>query len=556
MKMHGSSKRYWVAACVIGFIASLSASAVAFAGPNNIVQTAEGKVRGIDSGSGLRTFLGIPFAKPPVGDLRWKEPQPVEPWKDVRAAEAFGPRCMQAEGGSDMVSRAAAISEDCLYLNVWTTATSADTKLPVLVYIYGGGFQGGDASEHRYDGTVFAKHDIVAVTINYRLGVFGFLALPELTKESPHHASGNYGFLDQVAALQWVQRNIAAFGGDPKRVTIAGESAGSMSVSALMGSPLSKGLIAGAIGESGSSTIRGRSVYPVLKNAEESGMGFERTAGVDSLAGLRALPASKVQELATRRGPSPAGAQPGGLRFWPDIDGYFFPKDPSDIYAAGEQGHVPLLAGSNSEESGYVGVLGADAPTVENYKKDLAKLFPGKADDAFKFYPASADGDPVMDAAQALSGDIFIAYITWKWMALSTKTGGQPTYYYYYDHPRPPVRPEAEEFFKSFYSRPGGGPPRPLPRGAVHSAEIEYALGTLDGNNVYKWAPDDYEVSNMLQGYFMNFVKTGDPNGPGLPKWAKYGDGQQRLVITKSAESKPDDSTAKRYEFLESTMFK
>src|SRR6476659_3030209 len=256
------------------------------------VKTANGTLEGTLEKTGIRSFKGIPFAAPPVGDLRWKEPQPVQNWEGVRPAKAFGPRCMQAPVFGDMGFRANGMSEDCLYLNVWTPAKSGKERLPVLVYFYGGGFVAGDGSEPRYDGESMAQKGIVAVTVNYRLGVFGFMAHPELTAESPHHASGNYALLDQNAALRWVQNNIAAFGGDPKKVTIAGESAGSIAVSALMASPLSKGLIAGAIGESGA--LIAPTLPPVpLAEAEAGGLKFATANNWSTLVELRA---TKAQE--------------------------------------------------------------------------------------------------------------------------------------------------------------------------------------------------------------------------------------------------------------------
>jgi len=520
------------------------------------IQTAEGKIRGaLHSNTGVRTFFGIPFAQPPVGELRWKPPQAVKPWSGVRPALAFGPRCMQAAVTTDIVSRAPSISEDCLYLNVWTPASTGGTKLPALVYIFGGGFQAGDGSERRYDGEAIAQKGIVVVTVNYRLGVFGFLALPELTQESPQHASGNYGLLDQAAALQWVHRNIAAFGGNPQRVTIAGESAGSMSVSAQMASPLARNLIAGAIGESGSA-LPGTFPLPALAAAEQTGLEFERSAGAKSLAALRAMPALSVLDLSAHPALSRVSERLPGLRFWPDVDGYFFPKPPAQIFAAGEQSHVPLMAGSNSEESGYNAIIGQDEPTVENYKQALEARFHEQADEAFKFYPASGNGNPVKDAAQTLASDLFTGYITWEWISLATKTGGQPTYYYYYAHPRPPLRPEAVAKFNGWWTYVVNGKryPRPAPRGAVHSAEIEYALGNLDGNNVYAWNSQDYEVSKTLESYFVNFIKTGDPNASDLPTWPRYADGQ-RMIIDVKNRAVPDDSV-KRSQFLESTLFK
>src|SRR5215831_15946379 len=323
---------------------------------------------------GIRSFKGIPFAQPPVGELRWREPQPVKNWKGARNADEFGPRCMQRTGPtSDYWFRSSGMSEDCLYLNVWTPAKSDKEKLPVLVYIFGGGFQNGDGSEPRYDGADMARHGMVAVSVNYRTNIFGFFVHPELTKESPHHAAGNYGLLDQVAALRWVEANIAAFGGDPKRVTIAGESAGSVAVSALMASPLSRDLIAGAIGESGAMTS---SLPPQpLAELERNGEKFASGAGAMSLSELRAMTAGQIQEATTK--PAPVFSNP-------TIDGYFLPKAPLEIYLAGEQAHVPLLAGSNSEELPYQVILGGEKPTVENYRKAVEALYHENADEVLR----------------------------------------------------------------------------------------------------------------------------------------------------------------------------
>jgi para-nitrobenzyl esterase len=510
------------------------------------VKTAGGTIEGIsDKSSGIRSFKGIPFGEPPTGDLRWKPPQPVKTWQGVRKADKFGPRCMQRPIFGDMGFRSNGMSEDCLYLNVWTPAKSGNEKLPVLVYFFGGGFVAGDGSEGRYDGESMARKGIVAITVNYRLGVFGFFAHPELTKESPHHASGNYGLFDQHAALKWVQQNVAAFGGDPKRVTIAGESAGSIAVSAQMASPLSKDLIAGAIGESGS--ILGALSAVPLAEGEQMGAKFAAGLGkgdVPSLAALRAMAAEQLLE---------ATAKPGQPWFTPTVDGYFFPKSPFEIYAAGQQAHVPLLAGVNSEESGFYGVLGREKPTVENYRKALERLYPGKGEEVFKLYPAANETE-VMDAAQELASDRFISYSTWKWVDVATKTGGKPTYYYLYARPRPAMRAEMGD------AQPGlaGGVvrgqqaaanPRPQSRGAVHSAEIEYAMGNLDLNKVYAWTPDDYKVSQVMQEYFANFIKTGNPNGKGLPNWPKFGEGQ-RIIIDVNTRAEAEKARA-RYEFLD-----
>ncbi|HWQ34295.1 MAG TPA: carboxylesterase/lipase family protein [Blastocatellia bacterium] len=527
---------------ILALLLTLILTAGAFA--QDRVRIADGTLEGTtDKSTGVRSFRGIPFAAPPVGELRWKPPQPVVKWQGVRRADKFGPRCMQRPIFGDMNFRSDGMSEDCLCLNVWTPAKSGREKLPVLVYFYGGGFVAGDGSEPRYDGESMAKKGIVAVTVNYRLGVFGFFAHPELTKESPHHASGNYGLLDQHAALKWVEQNIAAFGGDPKRVTIAGESAGSVSVSAQMASPLSKGLIAGAIGESGS--LLGTLSAVPLTEGEQMGMKFAASLGKGnqpSLAELRAMSAEQLLE---------ATARPGLPWFTPTVDGYFLPKPPLEIFAAGEQAHVPLLAGSNSEEMGYVAILGREKPTVENYRKALVRLYGDKADEIFKLYPATNETE-VMDAAQDLAGDRFISYSTWKWVDLATKTGGKPTYYYLYARPRPPMRPEMGDAVPGLAGgvvRGQQAAQRPQSRGAVHSAEIEYAMGNLDSNKVYAWTPDDYKVSKVMQEYFANFIKTGNPNGKGLPQWPQFSAGQ-RMIIDVSTRAEAERVRA-RYELLD-----
>ncbi len=513
------------------------------------VKIANGTVEGISQqGSRVREFKGIPFASPPVGDLRWQAPQPVKDWKGVRKTDRFGPRCMQRPIFGDMGFRSNGMSEDCLYLNVWTPAKSKNERRPVLVYFYGGGFVAGDGSEARYDGASMAAKGIVSLTVNYRLGVFGFMAHPELTKESPHHASGNYGLLDQYAALLWVQKNIAAFGGDPKRVTIAGESAGSLSVSAQMASPLSKGLIAGAIGESGS--VLGTLSAVPLKEAEESGVKFATSVSANSLAALRAIAAEQLLE---------ATAKPGLPRMGPTIDGYLFPKAPPEIYAAGEQAHVPLLVGSNSEEFPYLAILQRDPPTVENYRKALEKLYGDKAGEVFNLYPATTE-EEVKDAAQDLASDRFISYSTWKWIDLATKTGGKPTYYYNFSRPRPEMRPEMGNASAGLAGGVVRSPqatanPNPYkPRGAVHSAEIEYAMGNLESNKVYAWTTDDFKVSKVMQEYFANFIKTGNPNGPGLPTWPTF-DTNQRMTLDVNTRAEREKVRV-RYQFLEQFFIK
>src|SRR3954465_11037885 len=298
---------------IVGVALLLSVGQPAQAPPR--VQTKSGPVTGALEGGGLRVYKGIPFAAAPVGARRWQPPQPVTPWTEPRPANAFGAQCMQRRMFADMVFRADGMSEDCLFLNVWTPARRATERLPVLVYFFGGGFTAGDGSEPRYDGASMARRGIVALTVNYRLGVFGFLAHPELTQASPRHASGNYGLLDQAAALAWVRDNIAAFGGDPRRVTIAGESAGSISVSALMASPLSKDLIAGAIGESGAAIAPTYGPVP-LAEAGRTGTAAATAIGATSLAALRAMPADALLDAASK---------PGVPRLPIAIDGYFLP---------------------------------------------------------------------------------------------------------------------------------------------------------------------------------------------------------------------------------------
>ena len=536
----------WILVTTVVLAAAVTGEAFA----DNRVKTRNGTVEGTEQSSGIRSFKGVPFAEPPVGDLRWKAPQPVKSWTDVRQTVQFGPRCMQRPIFGDMNFRSNGMDEDCLYLNVWTPAKSGDERLPVLVYFFGGGFMAGDGSEPRYDGESMARKGIVAVTVNYRLNVFGFFAHPELTKESPHNASGNYALLDQHAALRWVADNIAAFGGDPAKVTIAGESAGSVAVSAQMASPLSKGLIAAAIGESGS--VLGTLPPVPLAAAEQAGVKFATSMGSTSLAALRALPAAQLLE---------ATARPDTPRFSATLDGYFFPKSPVEIFAAGEQAHVPLLVGWNSEESNYRGVLAKEEPTPENYARAVERLYADRAGEVLKLYPGSTP-EEVLQSATELSSDRFIGYSTWKWFDLHRRTGNAPVYLYLYARPRPPMRPEMGDAVAGLAGGVITGKEaradRPPPtRGAVHSAEIEYAMGNLATNKVYAWTPDDHKLSEVMQGYFANFVKTGDPNGPGLTKWPANGAGDApiRMQLDVDLRAQPLGHV-ERYAFLDEFALK
>lgn len=489
-----------------------------------VVSTQYGDVQGTQS-SGIRMFRGIPFAQPPVGDLRWRAPQPVENWSGVRSAENFGPRCMQRPLFSDMIFRSDGMSEDCLYLNVWTPARSADERLPVLVYFYGGGLFTGDGSEYRYDGESMAREGIVTLTVNYRLNIFGFFAHPELTAEADYNASSNYGFLDQTAALQWVRDNIAAFGGDPDRVTIAGESAGSVSVSTQMVSPLSRDLIAGAIGSSGS--LMGTLRAGPLAEEEAKGVAFGEKENAPSLAALRQISGDELLEKTKNY---------GWTHFAPAIDGYVFPDTPDAMFAAGQQAKVPLLLGWNSMEQGYNGVMGGLPPTPASFQTVVRSLYGDNADAILGVYP-HANEEEVRTSAIDLASDRFTAFSTWKWGDLHVKTGeGQPVYRYLYARPRPATRDGNT----------------PAATGAVHSAEIEYAMGNLSTNRVYDWEPEDYRASAVFKAYYANFVKHANPNGPGVPAWPAFNpENPQVMYIDAETILKPEQN-ANRYRVLDS----
>lgn len=495
------------------------------------------------------SYKGLPFAQPPTGPLRWKEPQPVQSWTGVRKADHFGPRAMQKPIFGDMGFRSDGLSEDCLYLNVWAPAgTDKGKSLPVLVYFYGGGLAAGDGSEPRYDGESMARRGIIAITVNYRLGIFGFFSHPDLTKESPNHSSGNYGYLDQHAALEWVQQNIAAFGGDPKRVTIAGESAGSISVSVQMASPLSKNLIAGAIGESGAAI--NPTLFPIpLADAEQNGMKLAARIHVTTLDSLRALPAEKLLD---------AAFQPGVPGTNATIDGYLLPKSLPEIFAAGEQARVPLMAGWNSAEVPYQFILGPLAPTPDNYKKTLDKLYGERAAEVLKLYPGSTD-EEVKRSATDLSSDRFIVYSTWKWADLHVQTSGQPVYRYLFSRMRPAMvdKDAVAGLAGGVIKANGTKPPQPKAMGASHASEIEYALGNLTSNKVYAWTRDDYNVSKTMESYFANFIKTGNPNGAGLTRWEAIKDNNHASYIDIDVQTVlRKETTRARYLLLDKEYMK
>ncbi len=447
-----------------------------------------------DTKSGIQTYFGVPFAKPPVGDLRWKDPQPIASWKGVKETKHFGPRPMQVLIWNDMNSRSNGVSEDCLYLNVWTPATRNTKNLPVLVYFYGGGNVAGDGSEPRYDGETMAKKGIVVITCNYRLNIFGNFAHPELSAESPHKSSGNYGYYDQLAALQWVKNNIAAFGGDPNHVTIAGESAGSVAVSYQMSSPLAKGLVNAAIGESGAGIAPTMAPVP-LQEAEKIGKNLADKAGVTSLKALKALTSREVYEIYAE--------SKGEGRFPVVLDGYFLPKYLNEIYIAKEQAQIPLLVGWNSAEGSANAILAGQPFTVENYINKVKEAYPNNANEFLAVYSAHSEKEVELSAT-ALAGDKFIGFSTWKWFDLHRKNSSQPVYRYLYSKLRPALV--------------GASAPAHAV-GAPHAADIEYCMGNLRLIKEFAWTADDYQVSETMNNYFANFIKTYNPNGNNLPEW-------------------------------------
>ena len=493
-----------------------------------MVVTDRGSVQGTLSSDGqVRAFLGIPYAAPPVGPLRWKPPQPAANWTGVRSATSFGPRCMQSQLYSDMVFRDSGPSEDCLTLNVWTPVEKSVSPLPVMVWIHGGGFVTGGTSEPRQDGEHLAHKGVIVVSMNYRLGIFGFFALQSLAAESSKHAAGNYGLMDQAAALEWVQRNIAAFGGDPARITIFGESAGSISVSALMASPLSKTLFAGAIGESGGALTGPGLTFFSLPVSEQRAQAFAESAFKNSgLSFLRSVSAADLLKATSIVSHSEDV-------FWPNVDGEFLPESVAAIYAAGDQAHVPLLAGWNKDEGDLADLGQSGKPTPESMRALATSRFGIQAPDFLKVYAASNDAE-ALRVSQDFAGDAFIAYSTWEWLEGQVKTGEKPVYRYRFDLGSP------------------GDPLHPAASGAFHSDDIEYVFGTLDSRQGAHWRPEDYKLSEWMQTYWTNFAKTGDPNASGLPVWPVYSSAAnwQVMHLSPNPEARPDQHRD-RYLFLQ-----
>lgn len=505
------------------------------------VTVENGKLQGTTNADhSVRMFKGIPFAAPPIGDLRWKPPQPAANWSGVRQADKFGPACLQTNVFGDIYFRDAQPSEDCLNLSIWIPAKAGSAKLPVIVWFYGGGFVAGSNSEPRYDGENLAKKGVIIVDPNYRLGVFGFFSHPELSKESGRNSSGNYGLLDQVAALQWVVKNIAAFGGDPQNITIAGESAGSLSVSALMASPLSRKLFQKAIGESGaffpSGPSAGMQLKPVVET-EQLGVKFAESVGAKSLAEMRAKPGDELLQAAAK--------QNRGFGFGPNIDGYFLTTDALTIYTQGAQSHVPLLAGWNADEGKMFVLMAPQKPTAKSFAEQASARFGDQAGEFLKLYPATTDQEALI-SAEALAGDDFIAFSTWKWVDMQRKTDASPVYEYRFEQV-PAVKHGAMI-----------GPIPAAEAGARHACEIEYVFQTLKSQAGVPWTDEDFKVSDAMASYWVNFAKTGNPNSSGLPDWPKYDskDGYQVMHLSGKNTHATADTMRGRYEFLDTHAIK
>jgi para-nitrobenzyl esterase len=491
-----------------------------------IVTTSAGKVLGKSiNGDKVVAFQGIPYAAPPVGKLRWQAPQPAKPWLSIRDATRYGRHCAQNHVFDDMVFQDSTMtadegSEDCLSLNVYAPANrAASTHLPVMFWIHGGGYSGGSSSEPRHNGDFLPLKGVILVTINYRLGVFGFLALPELAAEQAG-ASGNYGLMDMIAALSWVKANIAAFGGDPDNVTIFGESAGSFAVSTLMAAPSARGLFRRAIGESGGALNNGTMAMESAAIVGAKDADWASQTGAKSLAGLRAM--STKQILASV-------ATSTVTRFSPVIDGKLLSQSVLDTYNAGKQAKVPLLAGFNRDE----GSFSATGTSAEKWRASITERFGDRADAVLALYPSGSDEEALRSATD-FAGDQFIAYGTWKWMEIDRKTGGADIYRYKMDLAAPPSKFHPGSF-------------------AFHSNDIEYVFGTLDTRLGAVWRKEDYLLSEQMMSYWTNFARNGNPNGVdgqgnALPQWPNYGSGDPVLHLDNPTTARPDENR-RRYEF-------
>jgi para-nitrobenzyl esterase len=474
-------------AFALGFLA-LALAAPSFAAIQDPVRVEQGLLAGANGRSpDVRVYRGVPFAAPPVGDLRWKAPQPAASWTRVRQATQFGNACVQPPFPSNGIYKTAPpIGEDCLNLNIWTPAKSADDRLPVMVWIYGGGFDHGAGAASGYDGENLASKGAVVVTINYRVGVFGFLALPELTAESPHHASGNYGLLDQIAALEWVRRNIAAFGGDPTRVAIFGESAGAESVSVLMASPLASGLFTRAIAESGGAF----GPLPSLADAEKDGekLAAKLDATQDVLKTLRAKSAAELLRASA------------GDDFNSEVivDGWLLPQSVYSIFAEGKQNDVPLLVGNNSDEGTNLLRLNGVA-TPASFADDARKEYGPLAQQFLEAYPPGPSDETATSANFAAFRDRWFGWDERIWARLETETGHHRAYRYYF----------------------GRVPPGPGSRlGAFHGSDLAYVFENFPYRIFYQDV--DKQLGETIATYWVNFARTGNPNSPGVPVWPIY----------------------------------
>jgi para-nitrobenzyl esterase len=483
------------------------------------VKTEQGQVQGKTINDGkVRAYLGLPYAAPPVGEMRWKAPEPAAKWSGTRDASKFAAHCAQGRVFDDMIFQDNGASEDCLYLNVYAPATAtAKSKLPVMFWIHGGGYSGGGSNEPRHNGDFLPLKGVVLVTINYRLGVFGFLVTNELAKEG-NGTAGNYGLMDMVAALQWVKANIGGFGGDASNVTIFGESAGSEAVSTLMASPMAQGLFAKAIGESGAMfpsglNLGGETVADQAKDDEA----WMAANGVKSIKDLRAMTTEQILDLAKKKGMT---------GFASDVDGKVLTEPVPDTFAAGRQAHVPLLAGWNADEGSFFGMRGM---TVEQWKGMATGLFADRAAEFLKLYPGDTDATALRSSID-YGGDSFIVFSTWQWLEAHRKTGNAPVYRYHFELAAPPSKFHPGTF-------------------AFHSDDIEYVFGTLDTRPGYTVRPEDRKLSDEMMSYWTNFARTGDPNGAGLPVWPKYGADDALIHLNDPITAGPD-ALRPRYEFL------
>lgn len=472
----------------------LAGAAIASAAITDPVSTESGQVSGATSASGdVRVYKGIPYAAPPVGELRWREPRPASHWEGVRKVDTFSPVCMQMQRPG---STAPAPSEDCLYLNIWTAAKSAGDRRPVIFWTYGGAFTSGAGSLPMYDGEALARKGVVVVTYNYRLGIFGFLAHPELTKESEHQSSGNYGMSDMAAALHWVQKNIANFGGDPKRITIDGESAGSMLVSAMVGSPVGKGLFQRAIGQSGA--WMGIAIGPMTTRAqaEAAGQKMVQSLGATSIAELRAKPAEEL--LKGARG-----------QFGIIVDGWYVPEDLTLTYQNHKQNDVDVLVGSNHDEGTFFTRPGTEG-NAQQFTGNAKRRFNDMADAYLKLYPAASNGEAGKSQLAAFRDEF--GWEMREWADLQSQRGKAKAYLYYFTHV-PPTAP---------------GQPS---RGATHTADLQYMFDNQPPN--VTWTDVDKKLADTMSSYWVNFAATGNPNGKGLPEWPAFNlkKGSKNIVL-------------------------